>query len=258
MLGRGLVVAAATVVAVRGAAGQGADSARTRARFWVRPAASLLFPGAGQLLAHEDRGAAYVAAELYSVLRLVQLTGEGRREGQRFRDLAYEAARRQLTPLRRDTVFEYYETMERFSSSGAYDRGPGPALVPESDPTTYNGSVWELARRTFWPDPNAPPPPGSPLFLNALDFYRTHAVGPGFVWSWRDASLQQDVFRETIRRSDTAYRRAQNQLGFLLANHVVSAIDALISSRLASAARRPAALQTTLGPVSVVRMSLKF
>ena len=110
----------------------------------------------------------------------------------------------------------------------------------------------------FLGDPNTPPPPGSPLFLNALDFYRTHAVGPDFVWSWRDASLQQGVFRETIRRSDTAYRRAQNQLGFLLANHVVSAIDALISSRLAAAARRPAALQTTLGPVTVVRMSLEF
>jgi len=34
----------------------------------------------------------------------------------------------------------------------------------------------------------------------------------------------------------------------LLANHLVSAIDALISNRLSAAAGRPAQLSTTLGP----------
>jgi len=53
--------------------------------------------------------------------------------------------------------------------------------------------------------------------------------------------------RETIRRSDDGFRGAQNQVGLLLANHVVSAVDALISSRLAAAAGRAAALHTTVG-----------
>ena len=84
-------------------------------------------------------------------------------------------------------------------------------------------------------------------------------MGPGFQWSWRDHSLEHEVFRETIRRSDDGFRRAQNQVGLLLANHVVSAVDALISSRLAAVARRPAGFQTTLGPRSArVQVSIGF
>jgi hypothetical protein len=155
-------------------------------------------------------------------------------------------------------VFEYYETMERFAESGRYDRDPGPALIPEIDPTTYNGSVWLLARRTFWPDPDAPPDPGSLAYMAAVRFYQEHAVGPDFLWSWRDASLEQGVFREAIRRSDDAFRRTQSMLGVLLANHVASAVDALISSRLSAAAGRRAALQMTVGRMTVVRLSVEF
>jgi hypothetical protein len=224
----------------------------------VRPAASLLVPGAGQLLAHQDRGAVYLAAELYSLARILQLNHEGNTEGDRFRDLAFAVARRGFTTARRDTVFEYYETMERFTASGEFDRDPGPALVPESDPTTFNGSVWLLARRTFWADPNTLPDPGSPEYAAALQFYQQHAVGPDFRWSWRDAAAQQQVFRETIRKSDDAFRAAQDYLGVLLANHVASAVDALISSRLTAAAGRRTELHTVVGPTSVVRVSLAF
>src|SRR5256885_6763483 len=69
----------------------------------------------------------------------------------------------------------------------------------------------------------------SPEYVRAVQFYQQHAVGPGFVWSWRNKPLEQDVFRETIRRSDDAFRTAQNVVGVLLANHVASAVDALIS-----------------------------
>jgi hypothetical protein len=66
------------------------------------------------------------------------------------------------------------------------------------------------------------------------------------------------VFRESIRRSDTAFRRAQNQVGLLLANHVVSAVDALISSRLAAAAGRPAEVHTSLGPRGKAQVRVTF
>jgi hypothetical protein len=148
----------------------------------------------------------------------------------------------------RDTAFEYFEQMGEFGSSGAFNRGTGSNFVPEGDPTTYNGGVWLLARRTFWDDPNVPPSPGSPQYLRALQFYLTRAVGPNFLWSWRDATLEQQEYRRAIRRSDDAFRQAQNQVGLLLANHLVSAIDALISNRLSAAAGRPAQLSTTLGP----------
>jgi hypothetical protein len=237
------VCAAVALLAPRVAPAQ-ADSAVRR--LWIRPAASLLLPGSGQLLAGQDRAAVFLASELYLVARVLQLNKEARREADRFRDLALDVARRGFTPGPRDTVFEYYETMERFTESGGYDTDAGAAFVPEPDPGTYNGSVWLLARRTYWGDPNVPPNPTSPEYQRALQFYREHAVGPAYLWSWRGAPLEHDVFRQSIRRSDSAFRRAQNQVGLLLANHVLSAVDALISSRLRAATKRPASLRSTL------------
>jgi len=233
--------AAVTGAFPRPAAGQ-------RARAWARPFASLLVPGTGQLMAGEDRGAVYIAAELFVVSRYLQLEGEGSRESERFRRLAFDIARRNFATVRRDTVFEYYEQMEKFTESGIYDADPGSAFVPESDATTYNGSVWLLARRTYWVDPDVPPSPTSPEYQRALQFYRDRAVGPDYLWSWRNASLEHQVFRDAIRGSDNAFRRAQNQLGLLLANHVLSAVDALISSRVSAAMGRPAELSTTVAP----------
>ncbi len=244
-----------------------APSAR-RPQYWLRPVASLLVPGTGQLLAHEDRGAVYLAAELIGLVRYLHLRSQGRGEARRYRALAFarryralafDVARRQFAPTSRDTVFEYYETMERFTASGRYNQAPGPALVPEADPTTYNGVVWLLARQTYWADPTTPPDPSTPAYMRALEFYQAHAVGPDFLWSWSDASLEQGVFREAIRKSDDAYRSAQNQLGVLLANHVLSAIDALISSRLAEAAGRALTLETTVAPgAAFVRVTIAF
>jgi hypothetical protein len=261
-MGRALACILVAVLAGLGSgAAQGADStppAVVRARFWVRPVASLVLPGSGQLLAHQDRGALYLAVELFTLARIAQLTHEGNTQGDRFRDIAFQVARHGFATLRRDTVFEYYETMERFTASGAFNRDSGAALAPETDPTTFNGSIWLLARRTFWADPNVPPPLGSPEYAAALQFYVQHAVGPAFLWSWRDASAQQQLFRETISKSDNAYRSAQDHIGLLLANHVASAVDALISSRLAAAVGHRAALHTLIGPTTVVRLSLEF
>lgn len=222
-----------------------ADS--TSRRLWVRPVASFVLPGTGQLLAGKDRAAVFIAAELYVVARVVQLTREAHREADRFRDLALDVARRAFAPGARDTVFEYYETMERFTESGAYDVDGGPGFAPEPDPLTYNGSVWLLARRTYWEDPDVPPNPTSPEYQRALQFYQARAVGPGYRWSWTGASLEHDVFRQSIRRSDSAFRRAQNQVGLLLANHVLSAVDALIASRLRAATGRPASVHSAVG-----------
>ena len=257
LAGIAVIVGAATAAA-QGQTAAPPDSARPVSVF-VRPLASLLVPGSGQLLGHQDRGAVYLAAEVYLLSRYVQLDHEASLQMQRFQSLAFDVARRAYQPVRRDTIFEYYEQMERFAESGSYDADLGPAFVPESDPRTYNGSVWLLARRTFWVDPAVPPDPTSPQYWNALQFYQARAVGPNFLWSWRDHSLEHEVFRDFIRRSDNAFRRAQNQVGLLLANHVVSAVDALISARLTAAAGRPAAVRTTLGlGRSEVRVSLTF
>jgi hypothetical protein len=245
------VIAAASVGA--------AQQQEPPANVFVRPLASLLVPGSGQLLAHQDRGAVYLAAEVYLVSRFLQLDHEAMTEARRFQNLAFDVARGSFGPIRRDTIFEYYEQMERFAESGTYDADPGAAFVPESDSATYNGAVWLLARRTFWQDPNVPPDPTSPQYWKALQFYQARAVGPNFQWSWRNHSLEHEVFRDYIKRSDNAFRRAQNQIGLLLANHVLSAVDALISARLSAAAGRAAQMQTSVGlGETQVRFSISF
>ncbi len=225
----------------------------------VRPLASLIIPGMGQLMAHQDRGAVYIAAEVYLLSRYLQLDHQARVGAHRYQDLAFDVARHAFSPMLRDTMFEYFEQMERFTESGSYDTGPGPAFVPESDPATYNGSVWLLARRTFWADSNVPPDPTSPQYLRALQFYQARAIGPNFQWSWRNHSLEHEVFRDYIGRSDNAFRRAQNQVGLLLANHVLSAVDALISARMSAAAGRGASMRTSVIPGHAeIRFSLEF
>ena len=242
-----------------GAAGHAQQQQEPPASVLVRPLASLIIPGMGQLMAHQDRGAVYIAAEVYLLSRYLQLDHEATVEARRFQSLAFDVARQSFVPLRRDTIFEYYEQMERFAESGRYDADTGPAFVPESDPATYNGSVWLLARRTFWADPNIPPDPTSPQYWKALQFYQARAVGPNFLWSWRNHSLEHEVFRDYIRRSDNAFRRAQNQVGLLLANHVLSAVDALISARMSAAAGRGASMRTSVIPGHAeIRFSLEF
>ena len=234
--------------------------ASARTPLWLRPVASLVVPGAGQLAARQDRGLIYLAVEAFVLSRFLQLSHDAHRGANRYRDLAYTVARRGYALTRRDTVFEYYETMERFGNSGEFDRDPGAGLAPEGDPATYNGSIWLLARRTFWLDPDTPPPPTAPEYQLALQFYRGHAVGPDFRWSWSGASLEQQEFRATIRSSDDAFRRAQGQLGVLLANHLLSAVDALISNRLSAGLRRPATVEAAWlgGRRTHVRVQIGF
>jgi hypothetical protein len=131
-------------------------------------------------------------------------------------------------------VFEYFEQIAKYLESGPFDTDPGTALVPPLDENTYNGSIWALARRTFLPDPDSIADVDSEEYQRALEFYRQRAVGPNFLWSWRNAGLEQDLYRQSIRRSDEGFRRATQQLGLLLANHLISAIDALITGRLRS------------------------
>jgi hypothetical protein len=240
----GICVLAATAPPLRAQVFDSATAA-ARTRVWLPPLASLVAPGSGQLMTGRDRGLIYIAAEVFLLSRYLQLQHDGRHGSQRYRELAFTVAQRGFATMRRDTVFEYYETLERFDASGVFDRNPTGAFTPEDDPNTYNGTVWLLAQRTFWPDPAHPPAPGTQPYIDAINFYRAKAIGPNYQWSWEGAPLEQEEYRTTIRASDNAFRNAQNQLGVLLANHLASAIDALISSRLSAGLHRPASLQTT-------------
>jgi hypothetical protein len=212
---------------------------------WVRPLASLLIPGTGQLLGGRPRGAVYLVAEALLITRALSLNAEGQREQDRYRELALVVARAAYAPAVEDTVFEYYEQMGRYVESGPFDTDPGPDLVPPTDERTYNGQIWLLARTTFFPNPSQPPPVDSPEYQRALQFYESRAIGPNFRWSWRNAGLEQDLYRQTIQASDAAFRAATTTLGLLLANHLLSAVDAFVTERL-SRPRREVSLHSSL------------
>jgi hypothetical protein len=172
----------------------------------VAALASLVVPGTGQLLLRQPRG-----CSTWPSRRTPSRTSGSaiaRSEGDLFRDLAFEVARRVFGPAVRDTAFEYFETMAHYPESGVYDLDPGPALVPEIDPATYNGAQWLLARRTFWTDPEVPPDPASPEYIRAIQFYQARAVGPNFQWSWRDAPLERATFRRPSSAATTRRGRA--------------------------------------------------
>ena len=200
---------------------------------WIRPLASIIVPGSGQLVAGQARGLVYLALEAWLASRAITEGHTGATQSNLFRDLAYNVARKQFAPVRIDGPWDYYETMEKFVESGHYDLSGGAgAFTPESDTSTYNGFTWQLARRTFFPNPDSMPATGSAPYQAALQFYKVRAISDEFRWSWRGARLEQDVYRQAIRTSDDAYRARTNYFGALVLNHLSSTIDALISLRM--------------------------
>ena len=201
------------------------------------PVASAALPGGGQAMLGQNRFVAYVALEAYAWLQYVSDSREGRRQRSAYRALARNVARSTFASDAPVGSWEYYERMEHFVESGVYDAVPGGAIEPEPDTLTYNGSVWLLARQTYWADPEVAPDAASDAYRAAVTFYRQRAVTPSYRWSWRDAQLEQDLFRRTIARSNDAYRRAAQDLAVVIGNHVLSTVDAYATVRLR--ARRP-------------------
>ena len=194
--------------------------------------ASAVIPGSGQALLKQDRFVAYLAIEAYAWARYAADAREGRRARSAYRELAAEVARGQFGGARPVGDFDYYEKMEKFAESGAYDMDVGGDLDPELDSTTANGAIWLLARQTFWTDPTSPPPKSSQEYSNAATFYRDRAIKPEFQWSWENARLEYAEYRRTIRRSNNAYRTSLQDLGLVIANHALSTVDAFVTVRL--------------------------
>lgn len=194
--------------------------------------ASAIVPGSGQAALNQDRFIAYIAVEAYAWARYAADAREGKRARATYRELASEVARRPFGVTRPLGDFDYYERMEKFAESGAFDAVPGGDLDPEPDEKTANGAIWLLARETYWTDPNTPPGRDEPAWRNAEGFYRERAVQDNYRWSWTNARLEYAEFRRTIRRSNNAYRTSLQDLGLVIANHALSTVDAFITVRL--------------------------
>ncbi len=194
--------------------------------------ASAILPGAGQALLRSVRAFIYVGIEALGWVRYSRQQNDGDRFRTRYRDLSRTVARAAFNPAGPDGDWDYYERMEKFSASGAYDRVPGGDLDPESDPSTYNGSIWLLARQTYWRDPNTPPASSSNEFQSALGFYTKRAVPSDLQWSWVGAAEGFQQYRRSVAASNTAFKRAEQTAELIIANHILSAVDAYVSVRM--------------------------
>lgn len=195
---------------------------------------SAAVPGLGQKRLGQNRWVAYGAVELWAWIQYFRKRREGRALQERYRDLAWFVARRVSVGPRVDGDFEYYEAMTQYGASGAYDTRPDEGGVqPEEDPETFNGSIWALAREIFFlDDTGGPPDPASDHYQKALRYYMSRAYRPSQAWNWTNNALQQAEFSELIRLSDENLRRGTTMVGIIIANHLLSSVDALVTGRL--------------------------
>jgi hypothetical protein len=155
---------------------------------------------------------------------------EQQRQEMEYRALARQVARAHFSDARPDGSWDYYESMERWFESGAFSLS-GSRLEPERDRATFNGSRWVLAQRNHGIDPDEPDLT-SERYQAALQEYAADAIGPEFLWSWRNAQLEWDLYRRVINKRNDAARAVGMDVTLLLANHVLSTIDAFASYRI--------------------------
>jgi hypothetical protein len=204
---------------------------------WLTPIVSAVVPGAGQLALGQDRFAGYLAIESYGWIRFLRHNADGRRGRSAYRRLAEDVARSVFGGPLPVGNFDYYERMEQYVESGIFDISDEDGLQPEVDELSYNGALWRQARETFWDDPDVPPPINSAAYVRAIEYYRGRAVAADFRWSWRNAQLEQDLFRRAIAGSNEAFRRSVSDLGVILGNHLLSMVDAFVTIRLRQVGR---------------------
>lgn len=195
---------------------------------------SAALPGGGQWLLGQERWTPYAAVEIWAWSQFFQRRHEGRNLQRRYRDLAWLVARRVSAGTRTEAGWEYYEALSRFQSSGAWDSDPQrPGIQPEMNAETYNGSMWALARALFLPgDSHGPEDESSPSYQNALRYYTSRAYRPELAWNWGGNQLHREEYVALIRDSDENLRRSTTMIGVILANHLLSAVDALVTGRL--------------------------
>ncbi|MEO8194895.1 MAG: hypothetical protein ABI681_13675 [Gemmatimonadales bacterium] len=229
-LARGIFCAAAIVVsaATPGERIFAQQRASIRAGV-VEVAASAIVPGSGQAMMGQRRGFVYLALEAAGIGFYIARTQDGIRKRDLYRDISRDFARAPFSPAGPRGSWDYYERMEKYVESGAFDLTPGGAIDPETDAATFNGSVWLLARQTYWRDPGSAPPPASEEYQAAVRFYQARAVTPEFRWSWTGAPEAFQKYRAAIASSNSAFRSAEQTASLVLANHFLSAVDAYVS-----------------------------
>jgi hypothetical protein len=200
----------------------------------VAPALSLVLPGGGQHVLGQTRKWVYFALEVGAWALYVERRRAGGDYRDRYRDFAWTQARVQSAP-RVDGDFEYYERLSQWTRSGAFDRDAvAGGVQPELDATAFNGSVWSLAAAIYLSG-NTGAPDTDPAYPSALDYYARRAYSTEMLWDWSGVPGAQSEFSGLVDASDRRFRQATSLLGVVIANHLLSGVDAFVSSRGAPA-----------------------
>jgi len=203
---------------------------------------SALLPGLGQRKLGKGRWLAYVAVEGAAWIAWGNARWSATNTRGEYQDLAWDVARSFNGP-RIDGDFSYYETMENFQTSGVFDTDPGaPGIQPEMDLSTFNGQAWSLATEIHFP-PGSNPLPGDPEYDAALADYQSRAYDERFEWSWAGQSAALTEYMDLIDSSDGSFRRASQFLGVVIANHLLSGVDAFVTSRIQRSGRTQTEVQ---------------
>ncbi len=192
-------------------------------------AASLVLPGMGQLLLSKRRWAVYAGVELAGWLVHLDRARAGRRLREDYRHVAWIAARGMTEP-RQEGDWEYFEALAHWLHSGMFDLDSArEGIQPETDAASYNGAIWTLARDLYLPEGAGP---DHPAYARALSYYQKRAIPPELLWDWTGKEESLALYATLIDRSDEALRTATVVLGAVVANHLLSAVDAFVASRL--------------------------
>jgi hypothetical protein len=196
-----------------------------------------------------DTWVPFVAVETWAWVNWAKQRRRRTQLEREYRDLAWNVARRFTTSVRKDSVFTYYEAISEWNESGLFDADPGtPGLQPEPNELTFNGATWKRAKSLFLH--GGVVSNSAPEFEKALAYYRSNAIPEPYLWSWGSSPLAQQEFFDTIGLSDDAYRQATRMMGVILANHVVSAVEALIMARVKLLNEHRIRIGSTLEPGS--------
>jgi hypothetical protein len=205
-----------------------------------------LVPGLPQFLDGRPRAYAYFAVEGFSIGALFTLNSRGNSYLDRYKTLALTARNNFVYPglrnnptedvdLTSEGYGEYYEDLLKWTSSGDYDNDPNQTGVqPETDPRTYNGHQWEIAKiNNYTGSSGGIPVPASQAEADAaMQSYLQRVYLRELNWDWTGLDEENEEYHRLFDVSERAYRNRNNFVAVLLANHLVSVIDVLITERL--------------------------
>ncbi|MGZ8376918.1 MAG: hypothetical protein ACXW0Z_06710 [Gemmatirosa sp.] len=180
----------------------------------------------------QTRAAGYAALELYTWLQLAESRRDSRRARAEYRRIARDVARQPCAAPCPVGDWDYYERLENpdYVGSGRFDAVPGGAIDPETADSTYNGFVWRLARELYLPA-GGQVATTDPAYQRALSYYQQRAYGDAYAWSWRDRQNLLGEYRLTVSRQNSADQSTTNALSVLVANRVLSLVDAFVTIR---------------------------